>query len=197
MEVGAAISIDGELWRKVPEPVIAVHFVHGTVSMVYVATDGHDLGAPVRCAIDTVIEPPPEMLLFRIDDLASVRALQARPGALTAVDHTLDMEVNLVTKATFDPEENAVLRSAQALVVSAESSVGGFDGDRLRAWLDLREMLSGRDGSNAPIDSVTDRLQAFCGEDNATARAVSKVLEDFHVSRASGRGVVAHTHVMG
>lgn len=142
-EVAAGlVSIDGILFRRVQEPVIAVsnHLWRGTPRVsVSIHTGSRRFGAPID--LDEAIHAgdPLNTKFFPLTDMD--RALEAAHSYGNPVDVQIDGEPNVIIPAVFafDPEFDAAARTAEYAVEGLKSGIARFDRPTIECWVDIRE----------------------------------------------------------
>ncbi|MDW9481807.1 hypothetical protein GOB57_24470 [Sinorhizobium meliloti] len=142
-EVAAGLlSIDGILYWRVQEPVIAVsnHLWRGTPTVsVSIHTGVRRFGAAIDLDEPILISDPLNTKFFALSDM--VKALDAAHAYGNPVDVKIDGEPEVLIPAalSFDPEFDAATRTAEYAVEGLRSGIARFDRPTIECWVAIRE----------------------------------------------------------
>ncbi|MCZ7862572.1 hypothetical protein O9X98_14450 [Agrobacterium salinitolerans] len=142
-EVAAGlVSIDGILFWRVQEPVIAVtnHLWRGTPTVsVSVHTGARRFGAAIDLDEPILVSDPLNTKFFALSDM--VKALDTANAFGNRVDLKIEGEPEVLIPAalSFDPEFDAATRTAEFAVEGLKSGIARFDRPTIECWVGIRE----------------------------------------------------------
>ncbi|MBY3157355.1 hypothetical protein HFO56_34075 [Rhizobium laguerreae] len=136
------VSIDGILYRRVEEPVLAVsnHLLRGSPNVsVSIHTGPRRYGAPINLDEGVRVSDPLNTKFFPLTEMG--RALDAAHGFGIRVDPQIEGEpqVHIPVVFTFDAEFDAAARTAEYAFEGLKAGIARFDRRTVEAWVDIRE----------------------------------------------------------
>lgn len=138
------VSIDGLLYQRVQEPVIAVsnHVYKGAPEVtVFIYHGKRSYGSPIDLEESINVFDPLNTKFFALTDHSE--ALEAAQSFGVNVRNEIDGEVDIVIPSaiTFDPQFDAAVRTAEYAVEGLKARIGLFDRDTIECWMDIREKV--------------------------------------------------------
>jgi hypothetical protein len=136
------VSIDGILYKRVEEPVVAVssHLLRGLPNVsVSVHTGVRRYGAPIDLDEGVLVSDPLNTRFFPLTEMG--RALDAARDFGLPVDLKIEgvPEVHIPVAFTFDAEFDAAARTAEYAFEGLKAGIARFDRRTIEAWVSIRE----------------------------------------------------------
>jgi hypothetical protein len=136
------VSIDGILYRKVEEPVLAVsnHLLRGSPNVsVSVHMGSRRYGKPIDLDEGITVSDPLNTKFFPLTEMG--RALDVAHNFGVPVDLKVEGEPEVLIPAVlaFDPEFDAAARTAEYAFEGLKAGIFRFDRRTIEAWVSVRE----------------------------------------------------------
>ncbi|MCS4088512.1 hypothetical protein [Rhizobium sp. BK176] len=136
------VSIDGILFRRVEEPVIAVsnHLLRGSPNVsVSVHTGARRFGKPIDLDEGILVSDPLNTKFFPLTEMA--RALDVARDFGLPLDIRIDgePEIHIPVVFTFDAEFDAALRTVEYAFEGLKAGIARFDRATIEDWVVIRE----------------------------------------------------------
>jgi hypothetical protein len=189
-EVAAGlVSIDGILYKRVYEPVLAVsnHILRGTPSVsVSIHTGSRRFGTPIDLDEGIHVGDPLNTKFFTLTDMD--RALEIAHAHGNPVDVQIDGEPNIIIPSAFafDTEFEAAVRTAEYAYEGLKAGIARFDRQTIECWMNIRERYWTylKTGDRSIIeDLASQELQDLCEMvgrvDSAAAAALESGIGDW------------------
>jgi hypothetical protein len=137
------VSIDGELWRRVSEPVLAVNVEDDQVSLS-VQVDGTRHGDFIDPSLGTKVGGHSKTRFFpldRFDDAISVAAQMVRAAKPVRYAVSEAPVVHIPELMVFDEAFDSALRTAEHVVAVLKPTIGRYSRPVVEAWVLIRDTV--------------------------------------------------------
>jgi hypothetical protein len=136
------VSIDGILYWRVQEPVIAVsnHRWRGTPAVsVSVHTGSRRFGASIDLDETVLVSDPLNTKFFSLSDIGRALDVADTYGNPVSVEIEGEPDVLIPAALSFDPEFDAATRAAEYAIEGLKAGIARFDNPTIECWVAIRE----------------------------------------------------------